>query len=154
LELRDRDGVREPRGRHRRGPGSPPRPARGLGPLRGRDLDAQDRRAHRVRLLSRCESRPRVPLRQALNCAWRLTAAAPQPLDFLEQLERERGAREIHFDLLLEAKHALDARDCDAGETPRAELAARLDDALRYDIDHEPLLHAADPTNVREAEFD
>src|SRR5690606_21969556 len=77
-----------------------------------------------------------------------------EPLDLLEQLERERRAGEIDLEIALQAEHALHARDGKPGEPPRVRRrAARLDDAFGHDVDHDLLIDGADTAELRQAEF-
>src|SRR5204863_3134230 len=82
------------------------------------------------------------------------TAAATQPLDFLEQVERERGSGQIDLELALQANHALNSCHGNAGEAPvRALGTRRLDDALGDDFDHELLGHTAGRADLCQREL-
>jgi len=47
-----------------------------------------------------------------------LTAAAPQSLELVEQVERERGARQVDVEIALQPHDALHARERDARKPP------------------------------------
>ena len=84
-----------------------------------------------------------------------LRSLTPQPLELLEQIERQRGSREIDTEVVLQAKRTLHARQRNTGETPlRAIGSRRLDDTFRDDLDDELLGDAACRAYLVQAELD
>src|SRR5688572_22552203 len=84
-----------------------------------------------------------------------LPAAAPQPLELVEQIERESGSGKVDAEILLEPHDALHAHQRDAGKAPLPALrTARLDDAFGNDLDDELLAHAAQRTQLVETHVD
>src|SRR5512139_3912078 len=71
-------------------------------------------------------------------------AAATQPLDLLEQLERKSRARQVNVELLLQADHSLNFRHRQTREPPLGPIAPeRLHDSFRDYLDDELLAQAA-----------
>src|SRR6185436_6654846 len=84
-----------------------------------------------------------------------LRSRTPQPLELLEQIERQRGSREIDTEVVLQAQGTLHARQRNTGEAPlRAIGSRRLDDTFRDDLDDELLGDAARRAHLYETELD
>jgi hypothetical protein len=82
-----------------------------------------------------------------------------QPLDLLQQVERQCHARQVHVEILVQPDGHLGAPHAVAGEAParaisiRGIRAARLDHAFRHELDDELLAGVTDLAELLEAEL-